>query len=180
MNSTSVRNVLRASPRIVFVSSVLAYLITSQEVALRFAAYFICTELFGWLLKMGVSPLSELIPSIIYRPSGAGDCVGCGNFPQGSSTGCVNVNDQIGMPSGHAISLMMSATFWSLWIWYKGEGNLLSKMTRISLLLLLAVLVVISRTPLGENCHTFSQATTGAMIGLWTGIGFFFLDKKLF
>ncbi len=177
MNSTQQRvyDLLRASPDIILVASILVFLVSSQFVALRFFGYFFITELVDILLK---KLSGSIFPEIagIYRPPGAGNCMGCGSFvPAGNNTGCVNVDDQIGMPSGHSMAMVMAATFWSWWI-FNSASTCFSKIIRCSLLFLFALAVVISRTPLVENCHTYLQVIAGSLIGIALGTGFYFLE----
>ncbi len=174
MNSPQQRvyDLLRASPDIILVASILVFLVSSQFVALRFFGYFIITELVAILLKKLNGCIFPEIAGI-YRPPGAGNCMGCGSFVE--RAGCVNVDDQIGMPSSHSMSIVMAATFWSLQI-FNSTGTRFSKVIRCSLLFLFAFAVVISRTPLVENCHTYLQVIAGSVIGIALGTGFYFLE----
>jgi membrane-associated phospholipid phosphatase len=167
------RAMLRAAPPIVLLASILVFLITNQLTPLRFAGYFIITELVAALLKKLSGTLSKH-PGL-YRPKGAGHCTGCGPFAR-CAEGCINIDNRVGMPSGHAMTIMMTATFWSLWIWRQGSGNVWSKAVRIGFLFILALMVTISRTVLLENCHTYLQITVGAVLGIASGIGFYAVE----
>lgn len=172
---TETQNILRGSPRMIIVASFCAYLITSDTIALRFIGYFLITEFISSLLK-GAS--GRLFPnnSTVRRPANAGNCTGCGTFPV-CANDCIDVSGNIGMPSGHSMGAMMAATFWCWWIWRHGTGTLQSKIVRCALLVILALLVVISRTKYMENCHTPLQVTVGAILGVGAGTGFYFLEN---
>nr|QBK88248.1 MAG: PAP2 superfamily protein [Marseillevirus LCMAC202] len=158
------------------VASILVFLISSKFIALRFFSYIVITQVLDILLKQ-LSGKAFPGRAGIYRPPGAGNCMGCGIFPD--CDGCVNVDDQIGMPSGHSMAMAMAATFWSWWI-FNASGTLLFKSVRSSLLILFALAVIISRTPVVENCHTYLQVIVGSLLGVALGTGFYFLEIQLF
>lgn len=165
----------RMSPQIILIASLLCFIIGGNNIALRFSGYFVISELIVYFLKMFNSVVFPNF-DMIYRPSGGGGCTGCGPFPICKE--CINVGGEIGMPSGHSSSMMMSATFWSLWIIYNTTSTKKIKICKVVLLFSLALLVVISRTELIENCHTIPQVTIGSILGIVLGIGFFYVDNK--
>ncbi|KKM92872.1 hypothetical protein LCGC14_1214190 [marine sediment metagenome] len=89
----SLNDLLRASPCIMLVASILVFLISSKFIALRFFSYIVITQVLDILLKQ-LSGKAFPGRAGIYRPPGAGNCMGCGIFPD--CDGCVNVDDQIG------------------------------------------------------------------------------------
>lgn len=167
---------LRFSPHIVLICAFLAFAVSSQFVCLRFAVYYVVTELSVLVFKL----LSEktLPEQVVYRPKGAGRCMGCGVNVERSCK-CMNVDTSIGMPSGHSASLVMAATFWALWIWNQSEASKASKIVGIVTVSIIAATVVASRTHLYENCHTWTQVAAGSIIGGGLGVGFYYLDVKL-
>jgi len=171
------KDVLRVSPRIVLMATVLVYLISNQLIALRFGGYFLVAEAISQTLK---KLLGIVVPnsSLIYRPVGGGDCHGCGVFKQ-VGKGCIDVRNHVGMPSGHSLSMAMAATFWSLWIWYDSTGSRVNKITRMSLLVIMALLVLVSRSPLVEGCHTPLQIIIGGLLGVAVGVGMYHFDKNI-
>lgn len=172
-----VMNVLRASPRIVLFASLLGYIVGDNTAALRFIVYFLITE--G--VSVGMKKVGgKILPNnLVTRPTGAGNCKGCDVFRSSSDGTCINIDDHIGMPSGHSMSIMMAAGFWCAWIFKQEKFDLNQKIVRMMVLMTLALAVVTSRTSVGENCHSIPQVTVGAIGGLGLGIGFFFLDQKL-
>jgi len=176
MNATT--DVLRASPRIVLASVIFIYLISNNLLVLRFGGYFLIAEGLSFILK---KIFGVVLPnnSFIYRPDNAGNCHGCGVF-QKMGDGCINVSDHVGMPSGHSLSIAMATTFWILWIWNNTNFDLIDKITRISVLALFAIAVMLSRSSLGDGCHTPLQIIIGGLLGVLTGFASFTLDKKLF
>lgn len=172
------KDMLRVSPRIILLAGMLVYLISNQLIALRFSGYFLIAEALGLLLK---KVFQTALPDqrFIYRPRGGGDCHGCGVFPEYSRR-CIQTHMKIGMPSGHSLTSVMAATFWSLWIWYKGSGTIANKITRITLLALLAILIMISRSPLVEGCHSYPQILVGGVLGGLLGAGMYYFDHRIF
>jgi membrane-associated phospholipid phosphatase len=170
-------DLLRASPRIVLLAGFVAYLATKRMVCVRFLVYYLITEFFGVAAKQLTSAVLPM--SMISRPKGAGNCKGCGVFPK-NDKGCVVAENQIGMPSGHSMTLTMAATFWILWVLQKSD---LSKTAQIALSVMLgsvAVAVMISRTKLMENCHTPAQVLVGGTIGVGLGFAFYYVDVLVF
>jgi len=169
--------ILRGAPYIILSASVIAYLITNQLTPLRFVGYYLITELVASLLKKFNRVVFSNYPQI-YRPTGAGHCIGCSAVAQYSTDGhCINVDDKVGMPSGHAMGAAMTAVFWSLWIW-NTSGTVTSKLIRITVVAILALLVILSRTALVENCHSYLQVTVGAVIGAALGVGFYTFERQ--
>lgn len=175
---TGAKDILRVSPRIILIAGILVYLVSNQLIALRFSGYFLLAEGLSAILKKLVRcTLPD--QSFIYRPRGGGDCHGCGVFRE-FSKGCIQVHTRTGMPSGHSLTAAMTTAFWCLWIWYNGSGSIVNKFMRMSLLIILALLVMISRSPIVEGCHTYPQILVGGVIGGLLGAGLFYFDQKMF
>jgi len=180
-------NILRASPRFILLASLFAYLVTEDVIALRFALYFFVSEILSHLLK-GATKVVFGKQSWAYRPQGAGNCQGCGVFPQCPKpsdvfASCLDVSNKIGMPSGHSLSSAFAASFWINYIWDNHRGSYTSqnsKILRTVALLILALAVMASRSYLVENCHTIPQILVGATVGGALGVGIYKLDKKYY
>lgn len=168
------RGALRASPRTILIAVILAFIVSGKYITLRFTLYYMFTELIAIMSKK-VS--HKLFPNSqwIKRPIDAGHCMGCGTIYK-CCKDCIDASKQTGMPSGHSMTMMMTAVFWSMWIWRNSKESKLLKITKISTLILLATIIIISRTVLIENCHTLLQVTIGSVVGLLLGIAFFNID----
>ena len=167
-----VRSVARFSPRLILLFGVLGYIITKNGIYLRFVVYSVVTEILTALLKAVFGILTD--SDVIYRPNDAGNCLGCGVVAKKE---CQVVENQVGMPSGHSTLAAMAATFWILKVSNEKESSTFSKWSRSILLGMLALVVIISRTPLVENCHTYIQVVSGAAIGVGLGLAFWKIEE---
>lgn len=173
---TIVADLLRLSPRLVLIASIVGYISSKQVIFLRFVIYYLITELIAVLSKIITSAVFPL--SMISRPPGAGNCKGCGVVAK--SGDCYNASLEIGMPSGHSMTLTMASTFWILWVFQKTSYSNQTKMLLISMLSSVSISVMLSRTKLMENCHTIPQVVVGAFMGIGLGVLFYKLDGDVF
>jgi len=187
------------SPLLIIVSSLTAHLVTTKTIYARFLVYFIIVELFGGLLKRGVS-MTNLPNEIVERPSET----------EGGTEGrtCTVLNlktdtkNPIGMPSGHTLGIFMAVTFWLMEMWGVSTSQNISpvstgfakfenrvrdslfgfaKLEKIShsiFLVLIAVAIGYSRVL--NNCHTSLQVVIGGILGILLGIAFYYFDIKVF
>lgn len=167
---------LRSSPRTVLFATIIAALISGQGVFWRFAGYYLIAEFLSVALKSIVG--NTFTAQWKYRPPGAGNCRGCG-VVQTVSDECIDASKQIGMPSGHSLSLAMAATFWIMWIFEYSTGTMTSKVLRATVIAGIALAVIISRTAIVENCHTIAQVVVGGLIGILVGMGMFWVEANL-
>jgi membrane-associated phospholipid phosphatase len=165
------RSILRGSPRTFLIFGLIAYLATGNVGFLFLSIYVLATEIITNALKT-MAGESGLPDDLIKRPDGSG--VGCGTFIQPGK----NVSNQIGMPSGHTAAAAMFVTFLIAKIW-SSTGYSLIKIFRTVMLIALAAIVMISRTDLVENCHTWLQALSGAFVGIVLGLLFWWFDTKI-
>ena len=120
---------LRAFPCIVSLASLLFAVIFQNKVSLLFGIYFLILDILSGLFKGVVRSLYsflgvETLPIIGAgkRPNGAKYC-GC-FIDENNLEG---ISKSFGMPSGHSILAIFTATFWSLYILDNYESTLLSK-----------------------------------------------------
>lgn len=91
------------------------------------------------------------------RPKGA---INCGCFIDEKNP--MKLCKSYGMPSGHSIIAILTATFWTMYILNNKKNNLL-KVISLIILINFCILVCISRIYL--NCHTIQQVIIGVIIG---------------
>lgn len=157
----------RAFPCLIIVISILCSLIFQMNILLFFGIFKLVTDYLAHYLKYLTEYLYKLYGNDVIpilglgkRPLGAKHC-GCFVYENGDG-----LSKSFGMPSGHSISAMTTAMFWSMYIIENYPNNY--KRT-ISLLVLnfTCLMVGVSRIYLG--CHTVQHVIVGSIIGLLFG-----------
>jgi len=89
---------------------------------------------------------------------------------------CGNKYTGFGMPSGHAQTMGVFATFLSLYVNQNPDYNSKHKILIISIVWIWTFLVCWSRIHIG--CHNLLQVGTGLILGIGLGYGLFRIYKK--
>lgn len=168
------RNVMRVSPLLVFFAGMFAYLGTGDMLALRFSVYYIVTDLLVFLVKSIIGYKYKGLR----RPAKAGDCHGCGYFSSECGT-CTDVDNEMGFPSIHAISVTMAFSFWMWKVWLMKDVSRISKVTRTAILGVMVLLVLMSRSSMVEGCNSWPQLLLSSLAGVTIGSSFFALDELI-
>lgn len=179
---TNLENILRntaiSSGNTIVISGILVSLITGKILGLIFSGGVIFNAILNIIFK---ELLHFFFPDakILKRPEISKK--GCGVSVKCLPTAIPNPDKQ-GMPSGHSQTATFSATFWILYIWrylrHTKNYNSYMLWPATILLSLLAVLVIISRSYLVENCHTILQIVFGGIIGSFVALLVYWLIEK--
>jgi membrane-associated phospholipid phosphatase len=168
MNSKKTIAILRSFPCIFPIITLLYGLILKSKILLYYGFISILVNLISHKLKYYTKLIYEslninklFILGIGKRPRGA---VNCGCFIDENNP--IKLCESYGMPSGHSIIAILTATFWTIYILNNSKNNLF-KILSILILNSFCVLVCFSRIYL--NCHTIQQVIIGAIIGFIFG-----------
>jgi membrane-associated phospholipid phosphatase len=164
--------IFRSSPHIILLSLLFLFILTRNYLVFRMGIYFLLAELLTVILKRVGKKLAPNSP-LIYRPKNGGHCTGCKVNPIYSKE-CIQTEEGIGMPSGHSLGATFIATFVILFLLRRGgKMNILAS----CVIAFYALGIVLSRTSLGQNCHTPLQVTVGGIIGIIFGFACFKFDS---
>ena len=135
----------------------LHFLFTGSKEALYFLLVLVVSSGIWKILKQFAI---RFFPTQSLRPVGANDChsfVGSGSA------------SQTGMPSGHATGAALMAVYAINFVWnHSSVSNVFQKTVATGVAMMLAMLIIISRVK--YNCHTRSQVSVGALLGIALGL----------
>jgi membrane-associated phospholipid phosphatase len=143
---------LHQSPHVFLVFGLLAYIVTGEFSFVMLSVYVLLTEI-----------ISEYIKGLLDGYS----------FSE-RSAGCIDPSEG-GMPSTHSAVAAMFATFIVAKIW-STPGRSLFKILRTVAIVFIALVVILSRTELLEDCHSYLQVTAGGFLGMVLGLTFWRID----
>jgi len=178
----SIENILRntaiSSGNTIVISGILVSLITGKILGLIFSGGVIVNALLNVFFKESLHfffPDTKILKRPEISKKGCGVTVKC--LPN-----AIPNPDEQGMPSGHSQTATFSATFWILYIWrylrHTKNYNSYMLWPATILLSLLAILIIISRSFLVENCHTILQIIFGGAIGVSFAFLVYWLIEK--
>lgn len=165
--------ILRASPTIISISSLISGLLFLKPFFIYFSIYItICAKI--------LSNIKKLFKNIIYKNIDSLPLLGKGERPKGakycghfiSEDNLDGKSTSFGMPSGHSASAIIFGVFFIRYILEKSNiNNNIHKIFSISLVIIITSLIMWSRYYL--NCHTIQHIIIGSLIGILLGyIGF--------
>ena len=166
----------RSYPCITTIFAIFASMIFQIKILMFYGIYNIFINYVGKILKDTSKYLYTKVFKIKSLP-----LLGIGERPIGAKyCGCYIYEDNLegiptsyGMPSGHALSAVMTSVFWSLYIIDNYPDNH-KKLLALLVLNSLGGMVCLSRIYLG--CHTIQHVIVGGLFGILFG----FLGYKLY
>ena len=182
----TMQNIIVTMPYSLYISGLLATLYTANPSGALLTSVFVVNELLNHLLKFLVKKLVKgaefakrpLIcdgnkcargcggpPQTICGASRKKICQGCGIFYKGKPS------TSQGMPSGHSQTLAGAAMFFTLYKYANDKTRDASFYSQISISWLLAIIVMIQRSPLVSGCHSYLQIVAGAIVGMVYAFG---------
>ena len=185
----TVNNIITSSPYTIYLSCILASLISGDYKYVLFGAFVI---FFGDMCNaMEKKIFKAILPDYFgKRPSGCGNslgkkCSGCGIYPSRK------VSKTWGMPSGHTQIITLTAVFWTIYLvaMYKHEQaqydaknipnppNQGTLITQLIFIWLLTVIICAQRVY--SKCHNLIQIAVGAAFGAGFGVLVYFICSKI-
>ncbi len=170
-------SLLRKSPALILVISILLFIITELDIYMLLAIWIMIGDILNNILKQHI--FKPLMGSKRYS------IFGYGTRPKNSKNpalfgdiNCPPYKGSYGMPSGHSQSALTFAIFIILIInnFHKSLSPVLQYFT-IGSVILFALMVLWSRIYL--NCHTIQQVIAGSIIGIIWGYYGYLLYLKL-
>lgn len=174
-------NLLQVYPYTTYQFGILYSLINMNLLGILYTASGGISEVLNFLLKQYV--FTKQLGNWTSRPKSPSR--GCGIFGCPSPVTIIekgNDDDRYvaGMPSGHAQTSFMFATFWALYLFEKysvSESTMYQIFMYLNMSLLFIFAFVISWQRLYVNCHKPLQIFVGSIIGVALGYGMYRLSK---
>lgn len=164
--------ILRASPVIITISSLISGLIFLKPFFIYFGLYIaICTKIISNIKKVFKNTIYKNIESIPLLGKGErpDNAKYCGHFITEDNLN--GTSTSFGMPSGHSASAMIFCVFFIRYILEKSNINNNYKIFSISIVGFISFLIMWSRYYM--NCHTIQHIIVGGSMGSIFGyIGF--------
>ncbi len=174
-------NLVATTPYSIAVAGLFASLVSQNPVGMYVLMMFATTEVLNGVV---IKPLTKKIAGnseTIARPGGKSNVTfgsnpkGCGIYYEGKAS------TSSGMPSGHAQSMGLFGVFFTLYILAKikrdkkvdNDVDVSKYYASIVGVWIIALVVILHRSPLWSNCHSPLQLLFGSGIGGLLGWGFY-------
>ena len=152
-----------------------AYIFTGNDV---YGLFFILALIFGQITNQVAKRMFRKIWESTWgsRPSGCGtktgeNCTGCSMYPFPGK-----MSETWGMPSGHAQSMTLAATFFTLYFIGKEPSG---KNLKMKIILLWIIALSVSFQRVYSKCHSGLQVIVGIGFGIGFGILSYYVARKI-